>query len=287
MALKKFLFVCVVLLLLVAGVNWAIILFEQGQFDVSYSDEGQFETKKVKTIKIIPSKEVHKGDLLLVNKEYAVHEDGVKKDIVNLGEQDDLVDGFALLDRNTYLSKRVAKKFKAMIKGAAEDGVNRFVISSGYRDLDKQEQLYKEHGADYALPAGYSEHNLGLSLDVGSTEKEMKNADEGKWLQDNAWKYGFILRYPSNKTEVTGILYEPWHFRYVGLPHSAIMYKNDWVLEEYLEYLKSKGHISAKVDNKQYDVNYYPASNKEIEIKVGNEYDISGDNLGGIIVTNR
>lgn len=274
------------LLLLVAGVNWAIILFEQGQFDISYSDEKQFETKKVKTIKVVPSKEVHKGDLLLVNREYAVHEDGVKKDIVNLGEQDDLVNGFVLLDRNTYLSKRVAQKFKAMIKDAAKDGVNRFVISSGYRDLDKQDQLYKKHGADYALPAGNSEHNLGLSLDVGSTEKEMKHADEGKWLQDNAWKHGFILRYPSNKTEVTGILYEPWHFRYVGLPHSAIMYKNDWVLEEYLEYLKRNGHISVEVEDKQYEVKYYPSSKKEIEIKVGHEYDVSGDNIGGIIVTN-
>lgn len=274
-------------MLLVAGVNWAIILFEQGQFDISYSDEKQIETKKVKTIKLVPSKEVHKGDLLLVNREYAVHEDGVKKDIVNLGEQADLVDGFVLLDRNTYISKSVAKKFKAMIKDAAKDGVNRFVISSGYRDLDKQDKLYKEHGADYALPAGYSEHNLGLSLDVGSTQKEMKEADEGKWLQENAWKYGFILRYPSNKTDVTGILYEPWHFRYVGLPHSAIMYKNDWVLEEYLEYLKNKGHISVEIEKKQYDVSYYPSSEKEIEIKVGHEYDVSGDNIGGIIVTNK
>lgn len=275
------------LLLLVAGVNWAIILFEQGQFDISYSDERQIETEKVKTIKVVPSKEIHKGDLLLVNRKYAVHEDGVKKDIVNLGEQDDLVDGLVLLDRNTYLSKRIAKKFKSMIKDAAEDGVNRFVISSGYRDLDKQDQLYKEHGADYALPAGYSEHNLGLSLDVGSTQKEMKHADEGKWLQENAWKYGFILRYPSNKTGVTGILYEPWHFRYVGLPHSAIMYKNDWVLEEYLDYLKSEGHIAVEVEQVKYDISYYSASKKSILIKVGNEYDISGDNIGGIIVTNR
>lgn len=285
--MKKFLVCSLFLLLLVVGVNWAIILFEQDQFDVNYSNERRYETKKVKTIKVVPSKEVHKGDLLLVNKEYAVHEDGIMKDIVNLGEQGDLTDGIVLLDRNTYLSKRVAKKFKIMIKDAADDGVNRFVISSGYRDLEKQEQLYKEHGADYALPAGYSEHNLGLSLDIGSTEKEMKNAEEGKWLQKNAWKYGFILRYPSNKTGVTGIQYEPWHFRYVGLPHSVIMYENDWVLEEYLDGLKNKGHISVDIENKQYDVSYYPASKQAIEIEVGHEYDISGDNIGGIIVTNK
>lgn len=78
-------------------------------------------------------------------------------------------------------------------------------------------------GADYALPAGHSEHNLGLALDVGSTQMKMDKAPEGEWIEENSWKYGFILRYPLDKTDVTGIQYEPWHIRYVGLPHSAII----------------------------------------------------------------
>ncbi|MNJ47535.1 D-alanyl-D-alanine carboxypeptidase [compost metagenome] len=174
-----------------------------------------------------------------------------------------------------------------MVKDAAKQGVNHFIISSGYRDFEKQNQLYEEKGADYALPAGYSEHNLGLSLDIGSTEMEMSKAEEGKWLQNNAWKYGFILRYPSNKTELTGIRYEPWHFRYVGLPHSAMMYKNDWVLEEYLDYLKSEEHVAVEVERQKYNISYYPASEKSMHIQVGDEYDISGDNVAGIIVTSR
>ena len=80
-------------------------------------------------------------------------------------------------------------------------------------------------GSDYALPAGYSEHNLGLSLDIGSTQKKMEKAPEGKWIEENVWKHGFVLRYPKNKSNITGIQYEPWHIRYVGLPHSAIMQK--------------------------------------------------------------
>lgn len=58
----------------------------------------------------------------------------------------------------------------------------------------------------------------------------MDRAPEGKWIEKNAWKYGFILRYPSDKTDVTGIQYEPWHIRYVGLPHSTIMQKNEFSL---------------------------------------------------------
>ena len=101
-------------------------------------------------------------------------------------------------------------------------------MSSGYRDFKEQSKLYKEMGSDYALPAGYSEHNLGLSLDVGSTQKKMEKAPEGKWVAENVWKHGFVLRYPKNKSHITGIQYEPWHIRYVGLPHSAIMQKENY-----------------------------------------------------------
>lgn len=58
---------------------------------------------------------------------------------------------------------------------------------------------------------------------------------EGGWLAEHAWKHGFVLRYPENKIDVTGVKYEPWHYRYVGLPHSALLQEQDWVLEEYLE----------------------------------------------------
>lgn len=74
------------------------------------------------------------------------------------------------------------------------------MINSGYRDNKEQGQLYKDMGADYALPAGYSEHNLGLALDIGSTQPDMNQAPEGKWLTKNAWTYGFILLYPKEKT---------------------------------------------------------------------------------------
>ena len=144
-----------------------------------------------------------------------------------------------------------------VVDAAGKDGVQHFLMNSGYRDFKEQSKLYKDMGSDYALPAGYSEHNLGLSLDVGSTQKKMEKAPEGKWIEENVWKHGFVLRYPKNKSNITGIQYEPWHIRYVGLPHSAIMQK--LTLEEYLEFLKEK-KISTEVEGKKYTVSYYKVS---------------------------
>ena len=78
-------------------------------------------------------------------------------------------------------------------------------------------------------------------------QTEMNQAPEGKWLTKNAWTYGFILRYPKDKTAITGIQYEPWHFRYVGLPHSLIMQQKNLALEQYLEYLKEEKTISTTI----------------------------------------
>jgi len=238
------------------------------------------------SVEMITKDQLYHGDLLLVNKRHPVHKESVKRDIVTLYDRSDLVQGYGLLDTSIRLSESVALKFNKMIKAADKDGVNHFLISSGYRDFDEQEKLYQEKGADYALPARYSEHNLGLSLDIGSTQTEMNKAPEGKWLQKNAWKYGFILRYPKDKTEITGIKYEPWHFRYVGLPHSAIIYEKGFVLEQYLDYLKEQKEITSVVAGKSYTINYYPVS-KYTKIKTlkKGHYTTSGDNMDGVIVT--
>ncbi|MCZ8520339.1 MULTISPECIES: VanY-A/VanY-F/VanY-M family D-Ala-D-Ala carboxypeptidase [Paenibacillus] len=238
-----------------------------------------------RTIKV-GKKQVYQGNLLLVNKEYPVHQEGVKSDVVNLSQRKALVKGYGLLDNTIRLSQSVAQPFSEMVDAAAREGVRHFVINSGYRDAEEQDRLYRQMGADYALPAGYSEHNLGLSLDIGSTQMEMNRAPEGKWLARNAWAYGFILRYPKDKTEITGIQYEPWHFRYVGLPHSAIMQENDFTLEQYLDFLKAQKRISATIEGKSYEIAYYPvAGNTAIQVPAGRRYELSGNNMDGVIVT--
>jgi D-alanyl-D-alanine carboxypeptidase len=224
--------------------------------------------------------------LLLVNKDHPVPSGGAESKAVNLFQHKELVKGFVLLDNTIQLSPSLAQKFIIMIGGAENDGVNQFLISSGYRDNKKQNELYQQMGAEHAMPAGHSEHNLGLSLDIGSTQAEMNQAPEGKWLKKNAWRYGFILRYPKDKTAITGIQYEPWHFRYVGLPHSAIMQRKNFVLEQYLDFLKEQKTITTTIDHQTYEISYYPVSkNTAIHVPVNGRYEISGSNMDGVIVT--
>ncbi|MFX3631724.1 MAG: D-alanyl-D-alanine carboxypeptidase family protein [Candidatus Pristimantibacillus sp.] len=238
------------------------------------------------TVINIAADQVYQGDLLLVNKKYPIRENSMRSDIVYLFGQEDLVQGYGLLNAEIQLSESIALQFNKMVRAAGVDGAQHFLISSGYRDFAEQNLLYEEKGSDYALPAGYSEHNLGLSLDIGSTEGEMSKAPEGKWLQKKAWKYGFILRYPKDKTAITGIQYEPWHFRYVGMPHSAIMQEHNFTLEEYLDFLKESLSILTVVEGKEYTVSYYPISkDKKIEIPSDHQYEISGNNIDGVIVT--
>ncbi|GKW44512.1 D-alanyl-D-alanine carboxypeptidase family protein [Planococcus sp. NCCP-2050] len=230
--------------------------------------------------------QLYEGDLLLVNRENTAEKHGIKKDLVDLPSHPELIEGFSLYENQLFLSKDITEKFSNMMADAQADGVSNFIITSGYRSFEQQESLYQEMGSSFALPAGHSEHHLGLSLDIGSTEMKMEKASEGKWIEENSWKYGFILRYPKDKTHITGIEYEPWHIRYVGLPHSVIMKEKNFVLEEYLAYLKNEKRISVKANDKNYLISYYPVLGTEnIRIQKDSSYEISGDNMEGIIVT--
>jgi zinc D-Ala-D-Ala carboxypeptidase len=105
-------------------------------------------------------------------------------------------------------------------------------------------------------------------------------------LKKNAWSYGFILRYPRDKSAITGIQSEPWHFRYVGLPLSAIMQEKNLVLEQYLDFLKEKKTFTTTIDHQSYEISYYPVSNNTtIPVPADGHYEISGDNMDGVIVT--
>ncbi|MBD8069620.1 VanY-A/VanY-F/VanY-M family D-Ala-D-Ala carboxypeptidase [Bacillus sp. PS06] len=239
-------------------------------------------TQKIK----MTEEQIYHGDLLLVNSEYPVHKEGIKLDIVNLSDNHDLVQGYVLLGNDISLSEDIAHKFSELVAAARKDGLQYFAITSGFRDFQEQSILYQDMGSAFALPPGYSEHNLGLSLDVGSTQMKMADAPEGKWIEENAWKYGFILRYPEDKTDITGIQYEPWHIRYVGLPHSAIMQEKNFALEEYLDFLKEQKSISTTLRGKKYDISYYPITKETtIDVPSNLHWEISGNNMDGIIVT--
>ena len=130
------------------------------------------------------------------------------------------------------------------------------IICSSYRTYEKQQDLFEQQVQEFinqgygkldaqrkaagavARP-GTSEHELGLAVDIVDENNQrlnqyQENTAVQRWLMQNSWRYGFILRYPSDKTDITGIQYEPWHYRFVGKEAARIIYENNWTLEEYL-----------------------------------------------------
>lgn len=236
----------------------------------------------------VTADDISKGQLVLISAEHEVNDQAVPEDLITLSKHPKVVKGFTTADDSIKISREMLSAFKHMIHDAKKDNVTHFVINSSYRSKAVQADLYRTKGADIALPPGASEHNLGLSMDIGSSLGLMENAEEGKWLAKNAAKYGFILRYPSDKTSITGIQYEAWHFRYVGLPHSLIMQQHDWVLEEYMDYLTSHDSLTATVNDMTYTVSHHDVKSEgttNIDIPLERSYTVSGDNDQGVILT--
>ena len=158
------------------------------------------------------------------------------------------IDGYLIVNK-TYtlpssygngLTNATTEAFNKMQAAAKVDGLNIY-ISSGFRSYSYQKTLYNNYvnrdgvtAADtYSARAGHSEHQSGLAFDVNTINDSFANTEEGKWLNDNCYKYGFILRYPKGKSDETGYQYEPWHFRYVGVELAEKLYNNgNWITVE-------------------------------------------------------
>lgn len=175
--------------------------------------------------------------LLLVNRDNLLKRSYIPKNLVNSKSK---------YKNNILIVKEVLDSFIKMKEDAKKQGYE-IDIMSGYRSYDYQEKIYnklvKEKGLNYAFryiaPPGASEHQTGLAIDIcvyrGNKcfiEHDISELEEVKWLHKNAYKYGFILRYPEGYEEITGYNYEPWHFRYVG-EYAKKMYHNNILLEKY------------------------------------------------------
>ena len=145
-------------------------------------------------------------------------------------------------DYGNSLTSATQSAFDKMNADAKSLGLSLW-IASGYRSYATQKRLYnnyvasdgKEAADTYSARPGYSEHQTGLAFDLNSVEDSFANTDEGKWVKDNCYRYGLIIRYPKGKESITGYIYEPWHLRYVGVELATKLYNNgDWItLEEY------------------------------------------------------
>ena len=161
-------------------------------------------------------------------------------------------------------------------------------IACGFRTTETQ-RIFYTYAADrrYVMPPGHSEHQLGLAADIlieGDTTG-MIGTPAAAWLAENAPQFGLILRYPADKEDITGVAYEPWHFRYVGQVHAWYMGRQNFVLEEYIEYLQVTGGFQAEFSGKTYYVLYQRPENGMIFVPEDLNFWISSANTGGYVVT--
>lgn len=169
----------------------------------------------------------YNNNLWVVNKEHHIDED-LDLNLVKFRDSEFLI------------NKSVTNPLEDLIKGAKENNDEGIYLMSTYREEEEQVRLYNEDSAIATAP-GASEHQVGLGLDIYASNYAQRNfvkTEVGRWVNNNCWQYGFIIRYPFLKEKITGFKFEPWHIRYVGLPHSEIIYKNRLTLEEYVDSLK-------------------------------------------------
>lgn len=183
-----------------------------------------------------------------VNKEYALPKNYKPENLVTPNIRFDIT----YYDERTLMRPEASKALEKLFKAADKAGYD-LVGISGYRSYNRQYQIFtnnivtkgKKHTLMYSAVPGTSEHQTGLAIDVSSESLHNKLSEgfsstpEGKWLAENSYRYGFIIRYPDDKAEITGYAYEPWHIRYVGKGLANYLYTNKLTLDEYYKYTPS------------------------------------------------
>lgn len=179
------------------------------------------------------------GDAILVNKFYKLNQDYIRDDIVKAQLSYSYADNSA--------SEKVLLAYKEMRKDVEDELNVRLMINSSYRSYEDQQKVYDErkvislkYADSIAARPGHSEHQTGLAIDITSlehpTQKSFTESEEYKWLKNNCHKYGFILRYPEGKENITGYNTESWHFRYVGKEIATKIYEEQITFDEYYAY---------------------------------------------------
>ncbi|MFC5406112.1 D-alanyl-D-alanine carboxypeptidase family protein [Cohnella soli] len=241
-------------------------------------------------ITLTPS-DIHRGHLLLVNRDHPLRK---IDDSLTLKR----IENLQVLDtgkESMKLERTCLEQLTALLEDC--NGNQDILVVSGYRSKDEQTELYeaslRDHGdvftSSYVARPGESEHQTGLAVDVGQRTEVVDYIcplfpDTGacKGFKQIAAQYGFIQRYKESKKEITNIAAEPWHFRYVGYPHSVIMEEREWCLEEYIDHVKRY-----PIHQERIEIYYVPITHDFtcITIPNGTPFTISGNNHDGCIIT--
>lgn len=259
------------------------------EVDDSLFDERVDEVEQIQEEKdidlILDELESRKTEyLLLVNKWNTLNEDYAPSTLSNI------VLDIPSTKSEIFLQEAAYKALIDLFAAANNEGLTGLRAVSGYRPYSYQSQLYnakvnyfsneydletaKIKASEIVAIPGSSEHQTGLAIDFSSLEllstadplvEEFKNTPEGQWLYNNSWKFGFVLRYLPEKKDITGIISEPWHFRYVGVSHAEYMFKNDLSLEEYIDFIKEENQIIFEdYYGNKYQINYIQKENHDI-----------------------
>jgi len=182
--------------------------------------------------------DTNKGIFVLVNKMHKLQKNFVPANLVKIAEQ--------YGDSTKLINKDVYQAFIKMYDSAKLENISLW-ITSAYRTSDYQNWLYNnsvkksgitETNRNIAKP-GFSEHQTGLAIDIvaarGCKFDGFEKTKQCEWLLTHAYKYGFILRYPKNKENITGYMYEPWHYRYVGIDTAKMIIEKNLTFDEYYE----------------------------------------------------
>ncbi len=237
------------------------------------------------------SDDVHRGSLVVVNASYSYSFLSGDVNLVSVDENsnssytvdnaDILLDETAVSHLNDFISEFNTVTGKSDVK-----------IESAYRSKEEQDERYSNGSSVFA--GGYSDYHTGRSFDICISADGMESyyvpSGNYEWINDNAYRYGFILRYPEGKMDATGVNPRSYTFRYVGLPHSYYMYENDLCLEEYVELMKehtAASPLTVDTGSAVWTVFYIELAAdgvSAINLPSCQEYSISGDNIGGFIV---
>ena len=246
-----------------------------------------YETKKYE------DDDIYKGVLAIVNSdnEYKFLEDD--ENFVKVMENGN--EFYNVSENDLSLEAETVKYLNLMMKSFAEDtgmeDTNIWVVE-GRRDYDTQNSIYNSGSSVFR--AGYSEYHTGRIFDLAVFEDDgtsyyFSPKDNYEWFEENAAKYGFIVRFPENKEDITGEEYRARTYQYVGVPHAEYMYAAGLCLEEYMELVK--GYNTERPlefgDGEHEYMVYYAEGNDKHEIPVPKDYQytVSGDNSGGLIIT--
>lgn len=245
------------------------------------------------------------GDLILVNNQHEYFSTGSEK-LVSIMEKNDETGrtDFTAVDYDYTIMENVYEPLAQMVDDWYKLYYNDTLIVYGsYRTNEFQKELYDQFTANtndddapIVAKPGFSEHETGYAFDFSETvDYDYQGTGDFLWLNENCYKYGFVIRYAAEKKDITEYREEPWHFRYVGIPHAKYMTDNNLCFEEYIELLSKsyrygEEHLEITDDDgASYEVFFFPSDDSSdvtnVPVPAGYKYDISGNNVDGFIVT--